>query len=182
VHNGTQIRLYTLTNTNNNSIVKISTYGGIVTSLLTKDRDGVLGDVVLGFDNLKDYESQQEEYFGALIGRYANRIAKGTFTLNGKTYHLYINDPPNTEHGGKIGFNQRVWTVSNVLVQKDFAGLQLTYFSPDGEEGYPGNVRVTVTVLLNNDNELIFNYYATTDQETIINLTHHGYFNLAAGK
>jgi aldose 1-epimerase len=179
-HEGKPVRLYTLTNSNN-TIVRITNYGGIVTSLLTKDRKGAFGDIVLGFDNLPDYENKSP-YFGALIGRYGNRIAKGTFTLNGKVYHLYINDPPNSEHGGKIGFDKRIWNVDQTILEKDRAALQLSYISPDGEEGYPGTLKVIVTYSLTNNNELIIEYKATTDQDTVINLTHHSYFNLAAGK
>jgi aldose 1-epimerase len=180
VHNGTSVRLYTLTNSLN-SVIRISTYGGIITSIITKDRYGNLGDVVLGFDNLSDYE-KKSPYFGALIGRYANRIAKGKFTLNGKQYQLPINNPPNSLHGGNIGYDKRVWTVDKVIVEKDRAGIQLSYFSPDGEEGYPGNVKITVIYTINNNNELTIEYRASTDQDTIINLTNHSYFNLAAGK
>ncbi len=181
VHNGTHVRLYTVTNANNNSMIKVTNYGCIITTVLAKDRNGESGDVVLGFDTLKEYE-KHPGFYGSQIGRFANRIAKGTFTLNNKTYHLPINDPPNSLHGGFIGFNQRVWTVANVITNNDHAGVEFTYFSPDGEEGYPGNLNVSITILLNNNNELTMKYAATTDQDTIINFTHHGYFNLGAGK
>ena len=151
--------------------VSITTYGGAITSLKTPDRHGNLGDIVLGFETLNDYVSNPR-YFGALIGRHANRIARGKFSLNGVEYQLPCNNGVNHLHGGFKGFDKRVWNVT-----KDGNVLHLTYFSKDGEEGYPGNVTASVNFTLL-DNELRIDYRATTDRDTIVNLTNHSYFNL----
>ncbi|SDK20907.1 aldose 1-epimerase [Catalinimonas alkaloidigena] len=174
---GMPIDLYTLTNANGVR-VSITNYGGIVTSLLTPDRDGRLGDVVLGFDRLDGYLQDNVPYFGAIIGRYGNRIARGTFTLNGQTYTLAVNNGPNHLHGGTQGFDKVVWQAEEVADQV----LKLTYTSPDGEEGYPGTLQVTVVYTLTPDNALKMEYWAQTDKATPVNLTNHSYFNLTAGK
>jgi aldose 1-epimerase len=170
---GTPLHLYTLTN-NAGVTVKITDYGGIIVSLETPDRNGKLADVVLGFDSAAGYVQNPSPYFGAIIGRYANRIAHGEFTLDGKQYHLARNNGPNSLHGGMRGFDKRVWTARVV----NGGALELTYVSPDGEEGYPGTLRVRVTYRLTDANELRIDYAATTDKDTIVNLTNHSYFNL----
>jgi aldose 1-epimerase len=173
--NGTPIDLYTLTNTSGLQ-AKITTYGGAVVSLLVPDRDGKLDDVVLGFETLEEYV-EKSPFFGCITGRYANRIAKGKFTLNGAAYTLAQNDGPNHLHGGVKGFDKVVWSAQ----EKSDDGLELTYLSKDGEEGYPGNLSVEVTYTLTNDDELRIDYLATSDEDTVINLTNHTYFNLADG-
>ncbi len=156
--------------------VTISDFGGVIWSLLAPDREGKLADVVAGYDNVLDLEASSG-YLGALIGRFGNRIANGTFTLDGKEYHLAQNDGCHHLHGGNVGYNQRFWQVE--AQDSEEPALQLSYFSPDGEEGYPGNVHVQVTYRLRSDNSLEISYRATTDQKTILNLTNHSYFNLA---
>jgi aldose 1-epimerase len=172
---GKQVDLYTLTNAHGMK-AKIITYGGIITELDAPDRDGKMGDVVLGFDNLQSYLAGSP-YFGALIGRVANRIAKGRFKLDGKEYKLSVNNGPNALHGGEKGFDKVVWRAESAET-KDGPTLKLTYLSPSGEEGYPGNLTVHVTYTLTNDNELRIDYTATTDKATPVNLTNHSYFNL----
>ncbi len=179
---GTTVDLYTLTN-RNGMVAKIMTFGGIVTELHTPDRSGKMGDVVLGFDNLDQYLPQDathkgHPYFGALIGRYANRIAKGTFTVDGQTYHVPVNNGPNSLHGGLVGFDKVVWKAEPVR-SHDGPSLRLTHLSPDGDQGYPGNLTATVTYTLTDNNELKIDYVATTDKATPVNLTNHSYFNLA---
>ena len=169
---GEKVDLYTLTNPNGMEAA-ISTYGGIVVSLKTPDRSGKLGDVVLGFDDLKGYLGASP-YFGALVGRYGNRIAKGKFSLDGVEYTLAKNNGENSLHGGLRGFDKRVWTAKEVSPES----LELSYFSKDGEEGYPGNLSATVTYTLTDNNELKIDYSATTDKDTVLNLTNHSYFNL----
>jgi aldose 1-epimerase len=156
---------------------KVITYGAILTELHVPDRDGKTADVVLGFDNLPDY-LKGHPMFGATVGRVANRIAKGKFTLDGKEYTLARNGGPNAIHGGKVGFDKRVWKAEPKLTA-DGSSVRLTYHSPDGEEGYPGNLTATVTYTLTNDNALRLDYTATTDKATPVNLTNHSYFNLA---
>lgn len=173
---GQKVDLYTLTNANG-LVAKITNYGGIITQLWVPDRDGKLGDIVLGFDDLKDYE-KLSPYFGALIGRYGNRIGKGKFTLDGKEYNLAINNGENHLHGGLKGFDKVVWDAEPVKVANGVA-LKLHYLSKDMEEGYPGNLNVTVTYTLTDKNELKIHYDATTDKPTVCNLTNHSYFNLA---
>ena len=173
---GTPVELYTLTNANGLE-AKITNYGGIVVSLLVPDRDGKPGDVVLGYETLGEY-IENNPYFGTLVGRYGNRIARGKFTLEGIEYTLAQNDGENHLHGGLKGFDKVVWKADAVR-SKNSVGLKLTYLSKDGEEGYPGNLSVTVVYTLTNDNELKIEYTAVTDKVTIVNLTHHGYFNLA---
>ncbi len=151
--------------------VSVTNYGGAITSLKTPDRHGEFGEIVLAYETLDDY-ARNPRYFGALIGRHANRIARGRFSLNGVEYQLPCNNGPNHLHGGFKGFDKRVWDG-----QQDGNSLHLTYFSKDGEEGYPGNVTASVDYTLL-DNELRTDYRATTDRDTIVNLTNHSYFNL----
>jgi len=181
---GQEIQLFTLTNAKGMKAT-ISTYGGTLTSLLVPDKDGKISDVVLGFDNAGGYLSPEfrksNPYFGALIGRYGNRIAKGKFTVDGKEYQVGVNNNGNSLHGGKLGFDQKIWTAKPGS-DGDDQTLTLTYLSKDGEEGYPGNLNVTVTYTLTNDNALKIDYAATTDKATPVNLTNHAYFNLALGQ
>jgi aldose 1-epimerase len=173
---GENVDLYTLRNTRG-AEAKIMNYGGIVVSLKVPDRSGKFDDVVLGFNDLDSY-LKGHPYFGAIIGRYGNRIAKGRFTLNGKEYKLAVNNGENHLHGGIKAFDKVVWTGSENRTKAGPA-VVLTYRSKDGEEGYPGNLDVRVAYTLTNNNELRIDYSATTDQDTVINLTHHSYFNLA---
>ena len=175
-HRGEAVSLYTLKNAHGMQ-AKVLDYGGIIVSLRVPDRNGRLDDVVLGFDSLGDYE-RGSPYFGAIIGRYGNRIARGRFTLDGRTYTLATNNGPNHLHGGVRGFDKVVWTAAQ-FERGDSVGLVLNYTSPDGEEGYPGTLRATVTYTLTDKNEFIFDYQATTDRPTPVNLTQHSYFNLA---
>jgi aldose 1-epimerase len=170
---GQPVELYTLTNARGMK-ARIITYGAILVSLDVPDRNGKLADVVLGFDKLNDY-IHKSPYFGAIVGRYGNRIANGTFTLDGVRYTLAKNNGPNSLHGGLRGFDKVVWTAKPVSENS----LQLKYLSKDGEEGYPGNLSVTVTYTLAENNELRIDYSATTDKDTVLNLTNHSYFNLA---
>jgi aldose 1-epimerase len=174
---GTEVTLYTLTN-QSGAEARVMTYGGIVVSLRVPDRDGKLDDVVLGYDDLEGYVRDNSPYFGALIGRYGNRISRGRFTLDGVEYRLARNNGENHLHGGLRGFDKVVWRASDVT-QSEGQALQLTYLSRDGEEGYPGNMSVTVIYTLTGENELKIKYSATTDRPTILNLTNHSYFNLA---
>ena len=174
--NGKSVEIYTLKNKNGMS-AKIMTYGAIVTSLNVKDKNGALGDVVHGFDTLDPY-LKGHPFFGAIAGRYANRIAKGKFKLDGKTYTLFVNNGPNSLHGGKFGFDKKVWRAKPVKSALGPA-LQLDYLSKDGEEGYPGNLRVIVTYTLTQDDSLRIDYLAQTDKATPLNITNHSYFNLA---
>lgn len=173
---GEPVELYALTNANGME-AHIMTYGGTVVSLKVPDRHGKLGDVVLGYETLDGY-LKNSPYFGSIIGRYGNRIGKGSFSLNGKQYSLPKNNGENTLHGGIKGFDKVVWKAKEVK-SKDGVGLKLTYLSKDGEEGFPGNLSVTVVYTLTNNNELKIDYSATTDKTTVVNLTHHSYFNLA---
>ncbi|NLY75154.1 MAG: galactose mutarotase, partial [Firmicutes bacterium] len=173
---GREVFSFTLRNRQKVTI-KIITYGGIVASILTPDQYGGLADIALGFNTLNDYLAEHP-YFGALIGRFANRIANGKFTLNGKEYRLAINDGNNHLHGGLVGFDKVVWDAEEFKNAAE-TGVKLTYRSKDGEEGYPGNLQVTVVYLLNEQNELTITYEATTDQPTVVNLTNHTYFNLS---
>jgi aldose 1-epimerase len=169
---GVPVGLYTLTNANG-MVAKICDYGGIITELHAPDRNGVLADVVLGFDALDPYFGEHP-YFGALIGRYANRIAGGRFQLDGQSWQLDVNDGAHHLHGGRMGFHKVKW---NALADPD--GLTLTYRSADGEMGYPGNLDVTVRYELSDDNELVMRCQAVTDRATPVSLTQHSYFNLA---
>jgi aldose 1-epimerase len=173
---GVPADIFTLRNANGLE-ARITNYGGVVVSLSAPDRDGQMGDVVLGFDDLDGYLTHKS-YFGALVGRYSNRIAKGKFTLNGVSYSLEINNGPNSLHGGREGFDKAVW---EARPKEDGMGpaLELTYLSHEGEEGYPGALSVKAVYTLTAANELRLDCTATTDRETIVNLTQHSYFNLA---
>ena len=173
---GTNVELFTLCNAKGEQ-ARITNYGGIVVSLSMPDRNGKLGDVVLGYDELANYV-KSSPYFGALIGRYGNRIAKGKFTLDGKTYKLAINNGPNHLHGGLKGFDKVVWQATPRMTQRGPA-LELRYVSREGEEGYPGTLTVSAVYTLTNKSELRLDYTATTDKPTICNLTNHSYFNLS---
>ena len=173
---GQKVDLYTLKNSQGME-AKITNYGGIVVSLTAPDKAGKFADVVLGFDKFSDYETRNP-FFGAITGRYANRIAKGKFKLNGEEYKLAVNNGPNALHGGKVGFDKKIWNASRVS-RSNGVGLELTYTSPDGEEGYPGNLKCKVTYVLTNANALEISYSASTDKATVVNLTNHSYFNLA---
>ena len=167
---------YTLTN-KSGMIVKILNYGGTVTNIITPDKNGKMGNVILGYDSLSGYRQPGNPFFGSLVGRYANRIANAKFTLDGKEYTLAKNDGPNTLHGGLKGFDKVIWTVKSF----NDSGLLLSYSSKDGEEGYPGNFTADVMYSLSNDNDLKIEYTAVTDKATPVNLTNHSYFNLSAG-
>ncbi len=177
---GQEIYLYTLTN-KNGLTAKITNYGGIVTSILIPDKNGKFEDIVLGFDNIEDY-LKGHPHFGCIVGRYANRIAKAKFTVNNIEYKLNANDGENILHGGNKGFHTVIWD-SEEIKNKNEKGLKLTYLSKNGEEGFPGDLYVTVIYTLTNNNELKINYEANIDKPCPVNLTHHSYFNLAgAGK
>jgi aldose 1-epimerase len=173
---GQAVDLFTLTNAKGVE-ARIMTYGGAVVSLKVPDRQGKLGDVVLGYESLDGY-LKNSAYFGAIIGRYGNRIGKGKFSLNGHEYTLAKNNGENHLHGGVKGFDKVVWSAKEIKGATG-VGLSLSYVSKDGEEGYPGTLRVNVIYMLTNTNELRIEYTATTDKETVVNLTHHSYFNLA---
>ena len=170
---GTAVDLFTLTNANG-LVAKVANYGAIITELHVPDRQGQLGDIAFGFDNLEQY-LKGHPYFGATIGRVANRIAGSQFTLDGQTYKLAVNNGPNSLHGGLKGFDKVVWKATP---QKG-ASVKFTYTSADGEEGYPGQLEVAVVMALTDANELRLDYTATTDKPTPVNLTNHSYFNLA---
>ncbi len=170
---GKEVTRYTLVNANGVEMSVIN-YGGIITSIKTADKQGKFADVVLGYDSLSSY-LKSSPYFGALVGRYGNRIAKGKFTLDGTSYKLAVNNNENHLHGGLKGFDKVFW---NIEVLPDSASLKLTYTSADGEEGYPGNLNTEVVYTLTDANELNIDYKATTDKKTVINLTQHTYFNL----
>lgn len=172
---GTEVTLYKLSN-NKGLKAEIINYGGTITKLFVPDNKGNLDDITLGFDTLEGYLNNSP-FFGALVGRHANRIEDAQFELNGKQYNLYKNNGNNHLHGGLKGFDKVVWNADIVKNVKD-ESLQLTYRSEDGEEGYPGNLDVKVTYTLNEDNELIIDYYAVSDKDTVVNLTNHAYFNL----
>ncbi|MBS1918821.1 MAG: galactose mutarotase [Bacteroidetes bacterium] len=169
---------YTLSNASGMQ-VGIINFGGTVTKLITPDKNGAMGDVVLGFDSLAGYLQKGNPYFGALIGRYANRIANGKFMLNGKQYSLAQNDHGNSLHGGIKGFDKVYWNIEKIPGD---SSLKLSYLSKDGEEGYPGNLNIQVIYTLGSDNSLKMEFTATTDKPTPVNLTNHSYFNLSAGK
>jgi aldose 1-epimerase len=171
--NGKQTDLYVLKNKNNMQVA-ITNYGARVVSLLVPDKNGKITDVVVGFDNVKDYTEGGDTYFGAVVGRYGNRIAKGKFKLDGKEYTLATNNGPNHLHGGNKGFSRVVWDAR----QPNDSTLVLTYVSKDGEEGYPGNLTSKVMYTVTGNNEIKIAYEATTDKKTVVNLTNHSYFNL----
>jgi aldose 1-epimerase len=171
---GRSVEVFTLTNANGVEVRAI-TYGGIITSLRVPDRQGTSGDVVLGFDGLEPY-LKGHPFFGAIVGRYGNRIAGGQFTLDGRTYKLATNNGPNHLHGGNVGFDKAVWAAEPLA---SGVGVAFSHTSPDGDEGYPGTLKVRVTYTLTDRNELAVEYRATTDKPTPVNLTQHSYFNLA---
>lgn len=173
----TPVTEYTLTNSSGMQ-VSILNYGGIITKMIVPDKKGKLGDVVLGFTNFSGYTQKNEPYLGALVGRYANRIANAKFVLDGKTYKLAPNNAGNSLHGGNVGFDKVIWNVEKI----GDSSLKLTYQSKDGEEGYPGNLNAQVVYTLSPDNSLKIDYTATTDKPTPVNLTNHSYFNLSAGR
>lgn len=177
-YEGEAVTQYTLTNPSGMQ-VSILNYGGTLTDIITPDKNGSKGNVILGFDSLSGYLQKGNPYFGSLIGRYGNRIAKGKFTLDGKEYTLAGNNDGNSLHGGIKGFDKVVWKAEK---QAGDSSLKLTYLSKDGEEGYPGNLSVEVTYTLTSDNALKIDYTATTDKATPVNLTNHAYYNLSAGK
>jgi aldose 1-epimerase len=174
---GQEVKIVTLAN-GKGLTARITTYGGILVSMETPDRNGKMGDVVLGFDNLESY-LKPHPCFGAIIGRYANRIGGAKFTLDGKEYKLAANDGVNTLHGGIKGFDKVVWKIEKSEAKADRAELKLSYTSRDGEEGYPGNLKCIVTYAVTADNKLEMKYEATTDKPTVVNLTNHAYWNLA---
>jgi aldose 1-epimerase len=175
--NGVPITEYTLANAHRMQ-VRVINFGGIITAVEVPDRAGAIENVVLGFDHLRLYETGTT-YFGCVAGRYANRISRGKFTLEGKAYQLAVNDGPNHLHGGPGGFNKRVWEVAREITLPGGEGLELHYLSSHGEEQYPGNLDVSMTYTLTGENELRIDYRATTDAPTIVNLTNHSYWNLA---
>lgn len=174
---GREVSLFTLQNANGTTL-KFTDYGLIVTEIHTRDKAGALGNIVLGFDNLERY-LQGHPFFGAIAGRYANRIGKGKFTLEGNTYELALNNGPNHLHGGRIGFDKKLWKAGTSTVTPERVAIELTYLSVDGEEGYPGNLQVTVVYSLTEKDEFRIDYRAETDKPTVVNLTNHSYFNLA---
>jgi aldose 1-epimerase len=169
------IQLFTLKNSSGMT-VRITNYGAIITSIVVPDRDGEMADVALGYDRVEDYiNAVDKPYFGAIVGRYGNRIAQGTFSIAGETYQLAINNPPNHLHGGIIGLDKVVW---DAQVLPGETALELSYLAKDGEEGYPGNLQIRVTYRLTEENAIEVDYSATTDKATPVNLTQHTYFNL----
>ena len=181
---GVEVNLFTLKN-DNQVTVKITNLGGIITSIETPDKNGTLTNIVCGFEKLETYLSEEYlgsyPYFGCICGRCCNRIAEGKFTLEGKNYSLAVNNGPNHLHGGLIGFDRKLFA-TEIIEESEKVGVKLSYLSPDMEEGYPGNLQVTCTYTLNNNNEFTLEYGAETDQTTIVNLTNHTYFNLTGGK
>ena len=173
---GVSVDLYTLTN-RNGLVAKVTNYGATLTRLLTPDRSGALADIVLGFDDIEGYLGNHP-YFGSTVGRVANRIAGGEFTLDGQTYRLAINNGPNSLHGGINGFHRAIWAAEPVPSEAG-PSVKFTYLSRDGEEGYPGNLSVEVVYTLTHDDALELRYTAATDRATPVNLTNHSYFNLA---
>lgn len=176
--NGQDVMQYTLTNASG-MVVKVLNYGGVITDIITPDRDGNKGNVVLSYDSLAGYLQPGNPYFGTIVGRYGNRIAKATFKLDGETYTLAANNDGNTLHGGLKGFDKQVWKATP---QPGDSSIVLEYTSKDKEEGYPGTLQVQVTYTVTADNALKIEYAATTDKATPVNLTQHTYFNLSAGK
>ena len=179
--NGTAIRRYTMATPSGVSVTFMS-YGAAITDVVTPDRAGRPAHVVLGFPTLRQYETigvADELYFGAVLGRYANWIRDGRFSLDGQSYQLTLSDPPNTIHGGKVGFDRRVWTVRPLATSGTSIAAALTYISPDGEEGFPSKLSVTLTYTLDDDGALTLHYQATTDGPTVVNLSNHMNFDLA---
>ncbi len=177
LEDGTPIEAYTLEN-GNGITLRVMNYGCIIMSLSTPDRDGKIEDITLGYDHFEGYR-ELTPYFGAIVGRYGNGIAKGRFELGGETYELATNNDANHLHGGEVGFDKVAWEIDS-FVGKNEIGLTCSLLSPDGDQGYPGNLNAKVSYTLNDDNELIIDYLATSDKATPINLTQHAYFNLSA--
>ena len=172
--------VYAITLRNQRGIrIRLITYGARVQEIMTPDRNGHFANVALGYRTLRGYLSKADPYFGATVGRYANRISKGRFRLNGHTYQLSINDGPNSLHGGKKGFDRRVWTVVAIKHSPGMGSVIMRYVSPNGQEGYPGTLTATVTYSLSNKNQFIIHYRATTNAPTIVNLSNHTYWNLS---
>ncbi|HRX12303.1 MAG TPA: aldose epimerase family protein [Draconibacterium sp.] len=184
LHDGSPVKLFTLKN-DNKLVIKVTDYGAIITSIEMPDNKGNIENVVCGFDKLETYISDEYlgsyPYFGAIIGRFGNRIAEGNLQIEGKSYKLAINNGPNHLHGGKTGFDRRMFD-AEVFENENEIGVKLRYLSPDMEENYPGNLKVTCIYTLNNKNELGIEYFAETDKTTVVNLTNHTYFNLTAGR
>lgn len=180
---GKDVSLFTLSN--NKTTIKIINYGAIITSIEMPDKGGKVENIVCGFDNLETYISKEYlgsyPYFGAIIGRFGNRIANGKFEIDGKSYEMAINNGPNHLHGGKVGFDQKLFDVEQ-LQEENKVGIKLTYLSPDGEENYPGNLKVTCIYTLDTESNFSIQYLAETDKTTVVNLTNHSYFNLTGGK
>jgi aldose 1-epimerase len=176
---GTSIEVFTIANARGLEVRAIE-FGAIIVSLTAPDRNGRTADVVLGYDTLADYVSKNTPYLGGVVGRYANRIAKGRFTLDGQEYKLATNNAPNHLHGGVKGFDKVAWS-GEPVTGSDGPGVAFTYTSRDGEEGYPGTLKARVTYTLNDRNELIVEYHATSDKPTHVNLSQHSYFNLSGG-
>ncbi len=180
---GSEAKLFVLSN--ENIRIKITNYGAIITSIEMPNKNGSVENIVCGFDSLETYLSNEYlgsyPYFGAIIGRFGNRIANGDLEIEGKKYKLAVNNGPNHLHGGKIGFDRRLFD-AEVIQDENRVGVKLSYFSPDGEENYPGNLKVTCVYTLNEENELGIQYYAETDKTTVVNLTNHTYFNLTGFK
>jgi len=183
LQDGSSVELFTLSN--NEITVKILNYGAIITAIDMPNKNGSIENVVCGFENLETYLSDEYlgsyPYFGAIIGRFGNRIAKGHLEIEGKTYDMAINNGPNHLHGGAVGFDRKLFD-AEIIKNETEVGVKLTYLSPDGEENYPGNLKVTCIYTLNEDNELGIQYYAETDKTTVVNLTNHSYFNLTGQK
>jgi aldose 1-epimerase len=181
---GREVQLFTLQN-DNQVTIKISNYGAIITCIETPDKNGVTENIVCGFNQLEGYISKEYlgsyPYFGAIIGRFGNRIAKGHLEIEGKTYKMAINNGPNHLHGGLVGFDKKLWN-AETFENENSAGVKLSYLSPHLEENYPGNLKIICIYSLNNNNELGIEYLAETDKTTVVNLTNHTYFNLTAGK
>jgi len=183
INEESEVELFTLTN-DNQVTVKITNYGAIITSIEAPDTNGEIAGIACGFEKFENYVSTEYlgsyPYFGCICGRVCNRIAEGKFTLEGKNYSLAVNNGPNHLHGGIVGYDRRLFS-AEIIEETEFVGVKLTYLSPDMEEGYPGNLKVTCTYTLNNNNELAIEYSAETDKTTIVNLTNHTYFNLTGG-
>ena len=181
--NGLEVQVFTLSN--KNTTIKISNYGAIITSIETPDNKGNLENIVCGFDNLETYISDEYlnsyPYFGSIIGRFGNRIANGNLKIEGKSYKMAINNGPNHLHGGLTGFDKKRWE-AEIIETGEMVGVKLSYLSPDGEENYPGNLKVTCIYTLDSENNFGIEYLAETDKTTVVNLTNHTYFNLTGGK
>lgn len=184
IRNGKEAQLFILNN-DKGVTVKITNYGGIITSIEIPDKNGNSDNIVCGFDRLEQYTSDEYlgnyPYFGAIIGRVGNRIANGHLEIEGKIYKMAVNNGPNHLHGGNNGFDKKLWD-AQMIENEHEVGVKLTYLSPDGEENYPGNLTVNCIYTLNNNNELSLEYFAETDKTTVVNLTNHSYFNLSGGK